>query len=109
MPARLNSQEEVTERAAYRQLLEPKEIRDRLEAYSKWLFGGTTALTALGALFTYTGAGGLLLPGGMVVFAVALAFMGVSMGASAFALAPIWERRNPNSLDSMKKAFDREL
>lgn len=90
------------------ELLSPEAGLERVESYSKWVFGGTASITALSALYTRQLVGDLngWGRGTAALGIVALAF---AMAASARGLAPVMVRYNPNSVDDMSRAVDEQF
>ena len=86
MPVSAEESEEIDK---HRALVSDTAILTQSDSYAKWVFGSTTTVTTLSALYTATGMGNLRLAG-LVVFALGLLSMGSAMAYAVLALAPVW-------------------
>lgn len=91
-----------------RELLSPEAGLERVESYSKWVFAGTAAITALGALYTKELVGELN-ASGRVAAGLGIFILAFAMAAASRALAPVMVEYNPNSLDDMSRAVDAQF
>lgn len=86
------------------QLLSPAQGLERVENYAKWVFGGTAAVAALGALYTKQIVGDLNVWGRLAA-ALGLVTLAYAMACAARALAPVLIKYTPGSIDTMEAAL----
>lgn len=86
------------------QLLSPAQGLERVESYAKWVFGGTAAVAALGALYTKQIVGDLNFWGRLAA-ALGLVALAWAMACAARALAPVLIKYTPGSIDTMEAAL----
>jgi hypothetical protein len=88
----------------YRSLLLPSAAAARLEGLAKWVFGGTTALTAILATWSVAKVASSG-PVGKVGAAIALALMALAMALASFSLRPVWSGYHLYSLAALRVEF----
>lgn len=91
-----------------RSIFDAKSAMDRLESYSKWLFGSAAVVASLGAGLSNAAFSKLRGPG-IWCFAAAIGAFTICLVAAAGSVAPKWVKANIYDLNQLRQAVDTQF
>jgi hypothetical protein len=99
---------EQTRWDTWREQSDPLKGLERIEGYAKWVLGANALVVLLAGSFAATGAVDPKTTWAKLLYAVAIAFLGLSWAALSLSIAPKWIRINRHSPTDFVEGFNQQ-